>query len=98
MPIGTSFRSSGERNVSAYMSTSGTKRTLTRIQRVEAHARALELVARWDEELRRVLPEGATIFDAHTHLGHDINGMAGDYDQLDDRQARYGISRAFMFC
>src|SRR5437763_11627574 len=80
------------------MSTSGTERTLTRIQRVKAQARALELVARWDEELRRVLPEDATIFDAHVHLGHDIDGMTGDYDQLEDLQARYGISRAFMFC
>jgi hypothetical protein len=53
-------------------------RTLTRIQRVEAQARALELVARWDEELRRLLPEGAELFDAHVHLGHDIDGMAGD--------------------
>ena len=65
---------------------------------MEAQARALELVARWDEELRRVLPEGAEIFDAHVHLGHDIDGMAGDFDQLEDIQARYGISRAFVFC
>jgi uncharacterized protein len=65
---------------------------------VEAQARALELVARWDEELSRVLPEGAAIFDAHVHLGKDIDGMAGDYDQLEELHARYGISRAFMFC
>jgi predicted TIM-barrel fold metal-dependent hydrolase len=74
------------------------ERTLTRINPVEAQARALELVARWDEELSRVLPEAAAIFDAHVHLGKDIDGMAGDYDQLEDIQARYGISRAFTFC
>ena len=45
-----------------------------------------------------MLPEGATIFDAHVHLGHDIDGMAGDYAQLEELQGRYGISRAFMFC
>jgi uncharacterized protein len=65
---------------------------------VEPQARALELVARWDDEVRRLLPEGATIFDAHVHLGHDIDGMAGDYDQLEQIQERYGVSRAFMFC
>jgi predicted TIM-barrel fold metal-dependent hydrolase len=64
----------------------------------EALARAQELVARYDEELRRILPQGADIFDAHLHLGHDIDGMVGDYDQLLGVMDRYGISRAFMFC
>ena len=53
---------------------------------------------RYDGELRRLLPAGADIFDAHLHLGHDIDGMVGDYDQLEALMARYGISRAFMFC
>jgi uncharacterized protein len=65
---------------------------------VDARARALELVGRWKEELRRVLPDGAEIFDAHLHLGHDIDGMVGDYDQLAEIMAEYGISRAFVFC
>ena len=43
-------------------------------------------------------PTGADIFDAHLHLGHDIDGMVGDYDQLEALMAAYGISRAFMFC
>jgi predicted TIM-barrel fold metal-dependent hydrolase len=64
----------------------------------EALARADELVARYDEELRRELPEGAEIFDAHTHLGHDIDGMLGEYDVLLASMDRYGVSRAFMFC
>jgi predicted TIM-barrel fold metal-dependent hydrolase len=38
------------------------------------------------------------IFDAHLHLGHDIDGMVGDYDELERVMERYGISRAFMFC
>jgi uncharacterized protein len=63
-----------------------------------ALARAQELVTRYDEELRRILPEGTDIFDAHLHLGHDIDGMVGDYDQLLGLMDRYGISRAFMFC
>ena len=65
---------------------------------MDAQTRALELVTVYDEELRRLLPEGADIFDAHLHLGHDIDGMVGDYDRLEALMARYGISRAFMFC
>src|SRR5689334_1136096 len=38
------------------------------------------------------------IFDAHLHLGHDIDGMVGDYDDLERVMQSYGISRAFMFC
>jgi predicted TIM-barrel fold metal-dependent hydrolase len=59
---------------------------------------ALELVARYDAEIRRLLPEGAAIFDAHVHLGHDIDGMEGDYDQLEALMAEFVIERAFMFC
>ena len=65
---------------------------------MDARAKALELVEVWDGEMRRLLPDGADIFDAHLHLGTDIDGMVGDYDQLEEIMARYGISRAFMFC
>lgn len=65
---------------------------------MDAQARAWELVARWKGELQSLLPAGADIFDAHLHLGHDIDGMIGDYDQLEALMAEYGISRAFMFC
>ncbi len=64
----------------------------------EALQRAQELVAEWDEELRRELPAGAAIFDAHLHLGHDIDGMVGDFDELLRAMDAYSISRAFMFC
>ena len=60
--------------------------------------RALELSALYDDEVRRLLPPGADIFDAHLHLGTDIDGMVGDYDRLESIMADYGISRAFMFC
>jgi uncharacterized protein len=73
-------------------------RTLTSLSAMDARSRAEELVVTWDEELQRLLPAGAEIFDAHLHLGHDIDGMVGDYDQLEQLMSRYGISRAFMFC
>ncbi len=65
---------------------------------MDARATALDLVERYDEEVRRLVPAGADIFDAHLHLGHDIDGMVGDYDQLEALMSAYGISRAFMFC
>jgi predicted TIM-barrel fold metal-dependent hydrolase len=64
----------------------------------EALARAHELIAAYDEELRRTAPDGADVFDVHVHLGTDIDGMVGDYDELLARMDRYGMSRAFVFC
>jgi predicted TIM-barrel fold metal-dependent hydrolase len=64
----------------------------------EAVERALEVVSFWDEELRRELPAGAEIFDVHTHLGDDIDGMRGRFDELLGVMEKYGIARAFMFC
>src|SRR6476646_372122 len=65
---------------------------------MDARARALELLDRWKDELGLLLPAGAGIFDAHLHLGHDIDGMVGDYDLLETVMADYGMTRAFMFC
>src|SRR4051795_10781586 len=60
--------------------------------------RAQELTARYDDDVRSLIPAGADIFDSHLHLGNDIDGMVGDYDALERVMAAYGISRAFMFC
>jgi len=64
----------------------------------EAVSRALRLVEQYAHEVPQILPPAAEIFDVHTHLGHDIDGMTGDYDALIDVMDRYGVSRAFMFC
>ncbi len=64
----------------------------------DPQTRALQLLTWHDAELRRALPVGAEIFDAHLHLGTDIDGMIGDYDTLEQLMKRYGTSRAFMFC
>jgi uncharacterized protein len=64
----------------------------------EAFSRAQALISGYDDELRRLVPERAEVFDAHLHLGHDIDGMSGQYEELERIMDRYGISKAFMFC
>jgi uncharacterized protein len=60
--------------------------------------RAQLLLADSDGELRAILPEDAEIFDAHVHLGNDIDGFRGTYDELERELDAYGVSRCFMFC
>jgi uncharacterized protein len=60
--------------------------------------RAQELFAGFEAKLRAELPEGADIFDAHTHLGDDIDGMTGRFDELMAIMDRYGVSRCNVFC
>jgi uncharacterized protein len=60
--------------------------------------RAQALIAGYDEELRREIPEGTEIFDAHVHLGNDIDGFSGVYEDLERINDRYGIRRCFVFC
>jgi predicted TIM-barrel fold metal-dependent hydrolase len=64
----------------------------------DALQRAQRLMDQWDDELRKELPGDADIFDAHTHLGTDIDGMVGVYEDLERGMDKYGISRCFMFC
>src|SRR2546422_7101503 len=71
-------------------------RRLTRMD--EALARAQALVDEYGQELTSTLPPGAEIFDAHVHLGQDIDGFSGSYAVLMALNERYGISRCFMFC
>ncbi len=60
--------------------------------------RARALIAGYDEDLAREVPEGTEIFDAHVHLGNDIDGFSGVYEELERINDRYGIQRCFMFC
>jgi predicted TIM-barrel fold metal-dependent hydrolase len=64
----------------------------------EPLSRAQELLASYDSELERMLPANADIFDAHLHLGNDIDGFSGQYEELERIMDAYGVSRAFMFC
>jgi uncharacterized protein len=65
---------------------------------VEPQERARELFAAFEAQLRAEVPAGADVFDAHTHLGNDIDGMVGRYEELEALLDRYGISRCFVFC
>ena len=60
--------------------------------------RAGAIVDAYADELRAEVPEGAYLFDAHTHLGDDIDGMHGSYDELAGVLDHYGFSGAFVFC
>jgi uncharacterized protein len=60
--------------------------------------RARSLIAGYDEELEREIPQGTHVFDAHVHLGNDIDGFSGVYEELERVNDRYRIQRCFMFC
>ena len=60
--------------------------------------RAQELIESYDEQLRSQLPGGAEIFDAHVHLGNDIDGQRGVYEELERINDAARVSRCFMFC
>ena len=64
----------------------------------DALDRAAALFARWEAELRDELPSGVDIFDAHVHLGHDIDGMVGHFEELEALMDKFGVSRCNMFC
>jgi predicted TIM-barrel fold metal-dependent hydrolase len=60
------------------------------------HARTI--VDSYAAQLQSEFPADAFLFDVHTHLGHDIDGMNGHYEELTDGLDRYGFAHAFTFC
>jgi predicted TIM-barrel fold metal-dependent hydrolase len=65
---------------------------------VNAIERANGLLERYAALAVAELPKGSAVFDAHTHLGEDIDGMVGERDELLAIQRAYGIDRSFVFC
>ncbi|MFL6014425.1 MAG: amidohydrolase family protein, partial [Gaiellaceae bacterium] len=65
---------------------------------MEALDRATDLLAAWRKEVLRELPQGIELFDAHVHLGDDIDGMRGRPEELIGMMDEYRVGRAFMFC
>ena len=43
--------------------------------------RARSIIGDYEELLRGELPEGAILYDVHTHLGHDIDGSRATYEE-----------------
>jgi predicted TIM-barrel fold metal-dependent hydrolase len=62
----------------------------------DAFACAEMLIDSWEAKLRAELPK-TPIFDAHVHLGNDVDGMVGTYEELTVICERYGIERCFVF-
>ena len=62
---------------------------------MDAIERANGLLEQYATLARSELPPGAEVFDAHTHLGLDVDGMVGERDELLAIQRAYGIARSF---
>lgn len=60
--------------------------------------RATELLDRYAEVTLAEVPSGVEVFDVHTHLGLDIDGMGGELNELLAIQQAFRITRSFMFC
>jgi len=65
---------------------------------VDAIERANGLLALYADLARAELPPGSAVFDAHTHLGEDIDGMTGDPGELLPIQRAYRVTRSNVFC
>jgi predicted TIM-barrel fold metal-dependent hydrolase len=65
---------------------------------VDAIERANGLLALYADLARSELPDGSAVFDAHTHLGEDIDGMTGDPGELLPIQRAYRVTRSNVFC
>ena len=65
---------------------------------MDAIDRANGLLERYAALARAELPAGTAVFDAHVHVGEDIDGMVGDREELLGIQRAYGIVRSFAFC
>jgi uncharacterized protein len=64
----------------------------------DALERARKLVAFYDDEVAALLPQGAELFDAHVHVGTDIDGFVSKLEDLLAFLTKDAVSRAFAFC
>jgi len=65
---------------------------------VDALERAQEILTACDAMVRADMPSDCVLWDAHTHLGDDIDGMAGRLDELAAMLDAHGFAGAFSFC
>src|SRR5262245_42057117 len=71
---------------------------LHRLRRMDSFERAQQLLQAYTDELAELVPAGCAVFDAHVHLGTDIDGSVGVLEELNSIMDRFGVTRAFMFC
>jgi predicted TIM-barrel fold metal-dependent hydrolase len=64
----------------------------------EALQRAQRLVGSYEGELAGLIPAGATLFDAHVHVGRDIDGFVAPLEDLVAFLRGSGAVGAFAFC
>jgi uncharacterized protein len=60
--------------------------------------RTVQLVADYEHETAALIPEGTVLFDAHVHVGRDIDGMTAPFGELVAFLHGSGVERAFAFC
>ncbi len=65
---------------------------------MDALERAERIIDDVTDRVLAELPAEAVLFDAHTHLGNDIDGMQGRPEELLALFDRIGISGSFTFC
>jgi uncharacterized protein len=65
---------------------------------VDVIERANGILERYAALALAELPPGMPVFDAHTHLGKDIDGMVGEREELLSIQRAYRTGRSFVFC
>ena len=69
-----------------------------RLEVVDALSRAHLILEEVAQRTLAEVPEGTVLFDAHTHLGDDIDGMRGRPEEMLAMFDQLGISGSFTFC
>ena len=64
----------------------------------EVLQRARRLVGAYEEEVARLIPDDTVLFDAHVHVGRDIDGFVAPLEDLCSFLHGSGVARAFAFC
>jgi uncharacterized protein len=64
----------------------------------DVYDRARRLLTAYEKEVRRLVPTGADVFDAHVHVGRDIDGFVAPLDDLLRFLREWSPRGAFAFC
>ena len=64
----------------------------------DVYERARRLLAEYEDEVRRLVPDGADVFDAHVHIGRDIDGFVAPLEDLLRFLSEWSPRGAFAFC